>query len=65
MCNGDSGGGMVFPTKLSDDSEIWTLRGIVSHGRRRDSYSNFCDTKGYIVFTDVGQYLDWLYNIVI
>jgi len=56
---------MVFPRKTSDGNEIWTLRGIVSHGRRRDSYSNFCDTKGYIVFTDVGKYLDWLYDIVI
>jgi dynein heavy chain len=65
VCNGDSGGGMVFPRKRSDGTEIWTLQGIVSHGRRRDSYSNFCDPKAYIVFTDVGKYLDWLYDIVI
>lgn len=65
MCNGDSGGGMVFPGKLSDGTEIWMLRGIVSHGRRRDSYSNICDTKDYIVFTDIVQYMDWIYGILI
>ena len=65
VCNGDSGGGMVFPRKLSDGTEVWMLRGIVSHGRRRDSYSNFCDTKSYIVFTDVVHYLDWMHGLII
>ena len=65
MCNGDNGGGMVFPMKQSDDTETWMLRGIVSHGRRRDGYSLLCDTKGYIVFTDVVQFLDWINDILI
>ena len=65
MCNGDGGSGMVFRTKQSDGTEIWMLRGIVSHGKRRDSYSNVCDTKGYIVFTDVVQFLDWINDILI
>ena len=65
MCNGDSGGGMVFPMKQSDGTETWMLRGIVAHGRKRDSYSNVCDTKAYIVFTDVVQFLDWINDILI
>jgi secreted trypsin-like serine protease len=65
VCNGDSGGGMVFPTQLSDGTQAWMLRGIVSHSKPRDGYISVCDTKSYIVFTDVEQYLDWLHDILI
>jgi len=65
VCEGDGGSGMVFRTKQSDGTETWMLSGIVSHGSRRDSYSNVCMTKGYIVFTDVVQFLDWINDILI
>jgi secreted trypsin-like serine protease len=65
VCNGDSGGGLVFPRQLNDDTEVWMLRGIVSHGRKKRGYNNICDTKSYIVFTDVAVYLDWIYRVLI
>ncbi|XP_021913642.1 serine proteinase stubble-like isoform X3 [Zootermopsis nevadensis] len=65
VCNGDSGGGMVFLNQDNDGTQMWMLRGIVSHSRRRDGYANICDTKSYIVFTDVAQYLSWIYTILI
>ncbi|XP_060806714.1 serine proteinase stubble isoform X3 [Amyelois transitella] len=54
VCNGDSGGGMVF--KIDDR---WYLRGLVSlsvsrHNERR------CDPQHYIVFTDLAKFLPWL-----
>jgi secreted trypsin-like serine protease len=65
VCNGDSGGGMVFPRQMSDGTQIWMLRGIVSHSRPRFGYATVCDTKSYIVFTDIAHYLDWIYDILI
>jgi secreted trypsin-like serine protease len=62
VCNGDSGGGMVFPKQQSDGTQMWMLRGIVSHSKKRDGYANICDTKSYIVFTDVAPYLNWVYH---
>ncbi|XP_064292716.1 serine protease 43-like isoform X5 [Plodia interpunctella] len=54
VCNGDSGGGMVF--KIDNR---WYLRGLVSlsvsrHNERR------CDPQHYIVFTDIAKFLPWL-----
>uniref|UniRef100_A0A1V1FKK2 Putative serine protease 30 n=1 Tax=Reticulitermes speratus TaxID=60591 RepID=A0A1V1FKK2_9NEOP len=60
VCNGDSGGGMVFPEVQRDDSQIWKLRGIVSNSRPDDNDSKICNTKSYIVFTDIAQYLEWI-----
>ncbi|XP_023717855.1 serine protease gd isoform X2 [Cryptotermes secundus] len=65
VCNGDSGGGMVFPKYQSNGTQIWMLRGIVSHSRLRYGYANICDTRSYIVFTDVAQYLNWIYEILV
>lgn len=56
---------MVFPKQQNSGTPIWMLRGIVSHSRPRDGHANICDTKNYIVFTDVAQYLDWIYAIII
>ncbi|CAH0385796.1 unnamed protein product [Bemisia tabaci] len=58
VCNGDSGGGMVFPR-----GNTWHLRGIVSISVAHSGLRK-CDTKHYIVFTDVAKYLDWINNYV-
>jgi secreted trypsin-like serine protease len=65
VCNGDSGGGMVFPRQLNDGTEVWMLRGIVSHSKLRGGHYNICDTKSYIIFTDVAEYLSWIYEMII
>lgn len=55
MCNGDSGGGMVF---RRPNSQVWQLRGIVSVGV--SSQKHICDPMNYVIFTDVAKYLDWI-----
>jgi secreted trypsin-like serine protease len=56
VCNGDSGGGMVFPLK-SEDTTRWYLQGIVSAGL---SDRGKCDPEKYSVFTRVGRYASWI-----
>ncbi|KAI5695984.1 hypothetical protein M8J75_006418 [Diaphorina citri] len=58
VCNGDSGGGMVFKI-----DSAWYLRGIVSITVARDGL-RVCDTKHYVVFTDVAKYLGWIRPIL-
>lgn len=60
VCNGDSGGGLVFPVKSKDR---WVLEGIVSLSPRRKSTS-YCDPFQYTVFTKVGLYIKWIQHIV-
>lgn len=54
VCNGDSGGGMVFIR-----NHRWYLRGIVSLTVAKDGL-RVCDTKHYVVFTDVAKYTDFI-----
>ncbi|XP_053675191.1 polyserase-2-like [Anopheles nili] len=56
VCNGDSGGGMFFQFQ-----NRWYLKGLVSFSNTIDS-TNVCNLKQYIGFTDVAQYIDWLYE---
>ncbi|KDR22461.1 serine protease gd-like isoform X2 [Zootermopsis nevadensis] len=65
VCNGDSGGGMVFPENQRDGNQIWMLRGIVSNSRPNDNDKERCDDHSYIVFTDIAQYLDWINALII
>lgn len=54
VCNGDSGGGMVF-----NMGEIWYLRGLVSLSvARQNEYR--CDPTHYVVFTDLAKFLTWI-----
>nr|XP_019558148.2 transmembrane protease serine 3-like isoform X3 [Aedes albopictus] len=54
VCNGDSGGGMVFK-----QSNRWYLRGIVSvSAALQDKIT--CDPNHYAVFTDVAKFLRWI-----
>ncbi|XP_052739186.1 CLIP domain-containing serine protease B4 isoform X2 [Bicyclus anynana] len=54
VCNGDSGGGMVFEMQGS-----WYLRGLVSLSvARHNEYR--CDPTHYVVFTDLAKFLPWI-----
>ncbi|CAH0713519.1 unnamed protein product, partial [Brenthis ino] len=54
VCNGDSGGGMVF-----DMGNTWYLRGLVSLSvARQNEYR--CDPTHYVVFTDLAKFLPWI-----
>ncbi|KAJ8956093.1 hypothetical protein NQ318_016546 [Aromia moschata] len=60
VCNGDSGGGIVFPkTGSNPQNPIWQLRGLVSISVALQNQVR-CDSKHYVVFTDVAKYLDWI-----
>ncbi|XP_045490567.1 serine protease gd isoform X3 [Pieris rapae] len=54
VCNGDSGGGMVFRMQ-----GFWYLRGLVSLSvAKHNEYR--CDTSHYVIFTDLAKFLPWL-----
>ncbi|XP_039751836.1 serine protease gd-like isoform X5 [Pararge aegeria] len=54
VCNGDSGGGMVFEMQGT-----WYLRGLVSLSvARHNEYR--CDPTHYVVFTDLAKFLPWI-----
>lgn len=64
VCNGDSGGGMVFMKQGgSRYSPVFQLRGLVSISVALQNESK-CDATHYVVFTDVAQYLDWIRAVV-
>ncbi|XP_055635178.1 transmembrane protease serine 9-like isoform X2 [Toxorhynchites rutilus septentrionalis] len=54
VCNGDSGGGMVFK-----QGNRWFLRGIVSVSAALQNKVS-CDPHHYAVFTDVAKFLRWI-----
>ncbi|XP_058446574.1 serine protease gd-like isoform X3 [Malaya genurostris] len=54
VCNGDSGGGMVFK-----QGNRWFLRGIVSVSAALQNKVS-CDPNHYAVFTDVAKFLRWI-----
>ncbi|KAK9751273.1 Trypsin [Popillia japonica] len=59
ICGGDSGGAIVFPRQNTQiDKDIWYIRGIVSV-TPLDAES-VCNTKRYVVFTDVARHLAWI-----
>ncbi|XP_055716233.1 serine proteinase stubble-like [Phlebotomus papatasi] len=58
VCNGDSGGGMVFK-----ENNKWYLRGIVSVSIALQNHF-LCDPDHYAVFTDVAQFIDWINDLL-
>ncbi|GLV36952.1 uncharacterized protein CBL_02213 [Carabus blaptoides fortunei] len=64
VCNGDSGGGLVFPkTNSNPNQPIWHIRGVVSISVALQS-EFICDTSHYAIFTDVAKYLQWIRNVM-
>lgn len=58
VCNGDSGGGMVFSL-----SGTWYLRGVVSTAVGRKDI-NLCDTTHFVIFGDVAKHLNWIQQFI-
>ncbi|XP_035899656.1 uncharacterized protein LOC118506523 isoform X1 [Anopheles stephensi] len=54
VCNGDSGGGLVFA-----EGSRYYVRGIVSISAQRRNLL-LCDPNQYSVFTDVSKFLNWI-----
>uniref|UniRef100_A0A1Y9GL25 Uncharacterized protein n=1 Tax=Anopheles arabiensis TaxID=7173 RepID=A0A1Y9GL25_ANOAR len=54
VCNGDSGGGLVFA-----EGPRYYVRGIVSISAQRRNLL-LCDPNQYSVFTDVSKFLNWI-----
>ncbi|KAJ8963548.1 hypothetical protein NQ314_005553, partial [Rhamnusium bicolor] len=64
VCNGDSGGGMVFPKKgTSGQNTVWQIRGLVSVAVALQE-RGICDTSEYIVFTDVAKHIHWIRQVL-
>lgn len=63
VCNGDSGGAMVFPKQVGG-KQIWQLRGLVSISVALQNQFK-CDTSHYVVFTDIAKYLDWINQTIL
>lgn len=59
LCTGDSGGGFYF---LDDDTDTWTIRGIVSGGLVTDTRQ--CDVNAYTLHTKVATFLDWIKEVM-
>lgn len=58
VCEGDSGGGLVFPETRNGKKKFW-LRGIVSTGPRKGLS---CDSNKYTTFTNILYYESLLRN---
>ncbi|KAK6639731.1 hypothetical protein RUM43_008006 [Polyplax serrata] len=61
VCNGDSGGGLVF---WDEESQRWFLQGLVSVSPRK-SGTPHCDPFYYTVFTKVSLFVNWLKKLKI
>lgn len=59
VCNGDSGGGMVF-----QQNQRWFLKGIVSVSAALDENRNRCDPLNFVVFTDVAKFGNWITDVL-
>ncbi|KAL3270851.1 hypothetical protein HHI36_021369 [Cryptolaemus montrouzieri] len=60
VCQGDSGGGMVFPKKdKSGSSEIWEIGGLASVGFPSANFVG-CGAQEYAIFTNVAKHLNWI-----
>ncbi|KAL0818500.1 hypothetical protein ABMA28_008955 [Loxostege sticticalis] len=58
VCNGDSGGGMMF-----NIDGYWYLRGLVSLSVK--SHNEYrCDPTHYVVFTDIAKFLPWIKEMI-
>ncbi|XP_050449027.1 modular serine protease-like [Cataglyphis hispanica] len=61
VCDGDSGGGLVFKT-----NGLWYLRGIVSVslGTILQGGSAHCNNNLYSLYTQISSHIDWIQNVI-
>lgn len=62
VCDGDSGGGLVFK---SDNK--WYLRGIVSVGIgiKKEGAVKTCDSQAYSLYTRVSSHMEWVQDVIL
>lgn len=62
VCDGDSGGGLVFKT-----DGLWFLRGIVSVGigETLSGGTRSCDSYSYSLYTRVSSHIGWIQDIIL
>ncbi|XP_047371433.1 modular serine protease-like [Vespa velutina] len=60
VCDGDSGGGLVFQT-----GNLWFLRGIVSIGLGETLSGGIrsCDSHSYSLYTRISSHISWIQDI--
>ncbi|XP_043524495.1 modular serine protease-like isoform X1 [Frieseomelitta varia] len=61
VCEGDSGGGLVF-----NNSGLWYLKGIVSVGlgTKQEGGNLVCDNYAYSLYTKISSHMSWIQNII-
>ncbi|XP_066582506.1 modular serine protease-like [Prorops nasuta] len=62
VCDGDSGGGLVFKT-----GGLWYLRGIVSVGIgvTNNGGSRTCDSYSYSLYTRISSHIGWIQDVIL
>ncbi|KYN18744.1 Very low-density lipoprotein receptor, partial [Trachymyrmex cornetzi] len=62
VCDGDSGGGLVFKT-----NSLWYLRGIVSVslGTIQKDGTGHCDNNLYSLYTEISRHISWIQDVII
>ncbi|XP_024873756.1 modular serine protease-like [Temnothorax curvispinosus] len=62
VCDGDSGGGLVFKT-----NDLWYLRGIVSVslGTIKEGGSFHCNYNLYSLYTELSRHISWIQDVII
>lgn len=61
VCDGDSGGGLVFQT-----NNLWYLRGIVSVslGTIQKDGIAYCDNNLYSLYTTLSRHISWIQDVI-
>lgn len=61
VCDGDSGGGLVF-----NDQGLWYLRGVVSVGIGSvlSQGTRSCDSSLYSLYTKISSHISWIQDII-
>ncbi|KAG5324322.1 LFC factor, partial [Pseudoatta argentina] len=61
VCDGDSGGGLVFKT-----NSLWYLRGIVSVslGTIQKDGTAYCDNNLYSLYTEISRHISWIQDVI-
>ncbi|XP_043266690.1 modular serine protease-like isoform X2 [Venturia canescens] len=62
VCDGDSGGGLVFKT-----GGLWYLRGLVSIGLGAtvSGGTRSCDSHAYSLYTKISSHIEWIQDVIL